>query len=78
MKNPIKQVKRQVYILSKFLAARGFRIWIDGYVFFVRNNSPVTSEYVLHDEEEIESTIHKGSAKIIDAVTKEKLIRALS
>ena len=38
VKNPIKQIKRQVYILSGYLKAHGFDVWIEEYVFLVEGN----------------------------------------
>ncbi|WP_246938522.1 nuclease-related domain-containing protein [Bacillus pinisoli] len=34
MKNPLKQVKRQVWILSNYLKDNGTRAWVEGCVFF--------------------------------------------
>lgn len=78
VKNPIRQVDRQVYILSQFLKQQGFHIWIEGFVFFVRDNSPVDSPRILHDEEEIDKTIHHGPKLQIDEDTKHRLIKCLS
>ncbi len=78
VKNPIKQVKRQVYLLSQYLKEQKFHLWIDGYVFLVSNNSPVKSSYVLHSRKEIDMTIHGSPDKKIDGVTKERLFRLLS
>lgn len=77
VRNPIRQVNRQVYILSQFLKQQGFRIWIEGFVFLVRDNSPVDSPRILHDEEEIDETIHRGPKLRIDADTKQRLIKVL-
>ncbi len=63
VKNPIKQVKRQVYILSQFLRDNKINAWIDGYVFLVERNSPVYSEYVLESEGDIDEVIHKPGKK---------------
>lgn len=59
--NPIKQVKRQIYILSKYLKDNGIKAWIDGYVFFANHNSPVDSKYVLNTITDIDKTIHDTS-----------------
>ena len=60
VKNPIKQVKRQIYILSKLLKDNGINIWIEGYVFFVQGNSPVQSDYVVDTQADIDRIIHDG------------------
>ena len=77
VKNPVKQVKRQVYILSRYLKDHGFHIWIDGYVFLVRGNSPINSPYILHSKKEIDQTIHRSSKLKIDRATRSKLIKVL-
>lgn len=61
VKNPIKQVKRQIYILSKLLKDNGTNIWIEGYVFFVQGNSPVQSDYVVDTQVDIDRIIHDGN-----------------
>ena len=53
---PIKQVKRQVYILERTL--NGFNLWVEGYAFLVQGNSPVQSNYILENAEDIERAIH--------------------
>ena len=60
VKNPIKQVKRQVDILSTYLRENGLDHEISGYVFFVEMNSPVECEYVLKTQKDIDDVIHKG------------------
>ena len=61
VKNPIKQVKRQVYILSRVFNYFGVRAWVDGYVYMIENNSPVDSEYILNNTDEIRRVIHSRS-----------------
>lgn len=61
VKNPIKQVKRQIYILSKLLKDNDINIWIEGYVFFVQGNSPVQSDYVVDTQADIDRIIHDGN-----------------
>lgn len=58
VRNPIKQVRRQVYILSKFLKQHRMNVWIDGYVLFVNNNSPVHCDMVLESFQDIERAVH--------------------
>ena len=73
VKNPIKQVKRQVYILAKFLEYYGIRVWVEGYAYFVQGNSPVDSKYVLSDLSEIDSAIHTFGRKRLDEKTIESI-----
>ena len=61
VKNPIKQVKRQIYILSHYLKHYGIDVWIEGYVFLVEMNSPIDSLYVLASRRDIDVAIHKPS-----------------
>lgn len=77
VKNPIKQVKRQIYVLSRFLKQHGFTIWIEGFVFLVMGNSPVASPYVLHNEEEIDEVIHRGDRIAIDNDSMDRIIKLL-
>lgn len=58
VKNPIGQVKRQEFILSRFLKQYGIREWVKGYVFFIEMNSPVRSDYVLDTRRDIDRAIH--------------------
>ncbi|MCX7981505.1 MAG: NERD domain-containing protein [Syntrophales bacterium] len=41
MRNPIKQIKRQIWVLSKFLKEQGHEVWIDGVVYFSNPDSDV-------------------------------------
>jgi len=38
MRNPIKQIKGQIWVLNNFAKERGHRIWIEGIVFFSNPN----------------------------------------
>lgn len=59
VRNPIPQVKRQIYILSGLLRSKRLKAWVDGYVVFVNNNSPVYSNYVLESIDAMDRTFHK-------------------
>jgi len=39
MRNPIKQIKGQIWVLNNFAKERGHKIWIEGVVFFSNPNS---------------------------------------
>ena len=58
VKNPIKQVRRQIYILAKHLRDYGADVWVEGYVFFVQGSSPVNIPCVLKNRAEIDRAIH--------------------
>lgn len=66
VKNPIKQVRRQIDILSKLLKNNGLRAWIEGYVILIHNNSPVDSKYIIpFKRAEIDRIIHtQGKNKL--------------
>ncbi len=63
IKNPIRQVKRQVDILSQILKKHGLHVRIKGYVFFVEMNSPIKSRYVLETQGDIDAAIHRESGE---------------
>lgn len=58
VKNPIRQVKRQVYILAKYLNYYGSYVWVEGYALLMQGNSPVQSTYVLSDIDNVDRAIH--------------------
>lgn len=64
VKNPIKQVRRQIDILSKLLKNNGLRAWIYGYAILIDNNSPVNSKYII-SLDDIDRVIHtQGKNKL--------------
>lgn len=66
VRNPIKQVRRQVYILARFLKCCGINVWVDGYVLLLNNNSPVHSNMILKSYREIDQALHKQSHNSLD------------
>lgn len=74
VKNPIKQVKRQIYILSRFLKNNNVNVWITGYVYFVHENSPIDSSYVLVSPTDIDKAIHGKKAKGFGESEKRKIV----
>lgn len=72
VKNPIKQVRRQIDILSKLLKNNGLRAWIEGYVILIHNNSPVDSKYIIpFKRAEIDRIIHtQGKNKLTNELVK--------
>lgn len=66
VRNPIGQVKRQIYVLSRYLKNHGINVWINGYVFFVQHNSPIESSYVLETQRDIDNAIHQDYGNNID------------
>lgn len=77
VKNPIPQVKRQIYILSGRLKQRKLDVWVEGYVFFVERNSPVRSDYVLDTRADIDWVIHHGTNNNLSNADKKRIVESL-
>lgn len=77
VKNPIKQVKRQIYILSQYLQKNGIRTWVSGYAYLLDNNSPVESEMLLTSIDDIEKTIHTPGRKQLNSEMISKIWKLL-
>ena len=75
VKNPVKQVKRQIYILAKYL--EGYNVWVEGYVILIRSNSPVQSTYILQSVEDIDRAIHTFKRNHLSRDTVESIKRML-
>ncbi len=58
VRNPIKQVKRQVYVLAKYLEYYGSHVWVEGYAMLMQGNSPVKSAYIISSVDDIDKAIH--------------------
>ena len=67
--NPIKQVDRQAGILGSLLRSYGIDVWVEGYVYFVNENSTCHSSRVLNDVEDIDYLIHNNSGRNYDSRT---------
>lgn len=78
VKNPINQVRRQVYILANYLKDNGINVWIEGYAFLVEGNSPVRSAYILNDQQDIDAAIHLRTNNKLKPQTRDEIIRLLS
>lgn len=78
VKNPIKQVKRQIYILARFLDYYGEKAWVSGYAILLQGNSPVDSEYILSSLGDIDSAIHTRGRNRLDLRTVEAVAKLLS
>lgn len=77
VKNPIKQVKRQTYILAHYFEKHGIRVWVRGYAILVNNNSPFKSGFVLESVEDIARAIHTPARRTLDSASIMKLIELL-
>lgn len=78
VKNPIRQMKRQTYLLSQYLKENGIRIWISPFAYFINDNSPVDDESVISDIQELDKIIHKRQKKIYDDKVISKAVKLLS
>ena len=58
VKNPIRQLKRQVYLLAHYLQGHRIRAWVEGRVILLRQNSPVDSGLVISGLSDIDRAIH--------------------
>ena len=76
VKNPIRQVKRQVYILAKYLES--YNVWVEGYVLLIQGNSPVQSKYVFESIEDIDRAIHTFGKNRLSVHTVESIRNTLS
>ena len=73
VQNPIRQVKRQVYILSHYLTGRSARAWVTGYVMLVGGKSPVKSGFILSSRADVDRAIHRRSDKPLSQEQIEKI-----
>lgn len=75
--NPIGQVRREVFLLSRYLKRCGIDVWIEGYVLFIEDNSPVDSEYVLETQKDIDRVIHQGYNNKLSKAKMKRILEAL-
>ena len=78
VRNPIKQVNREVYIFANFLKENDIRIWIEGYVFLLNCKSPVNSEKMLRTRKDIDLAIHTLKGKKLNKKVIEKAVDVIS
>ena len=79
VRNPIKQVKRQVYILANYLRQNiSSKVWVEGYALLLDNNSPVESQYVLSSIEEINKAIHFSKRNRLNQKNINEIVSLLS
>ena len=77
IRNPIKHLKREIYLLKEYLKYYGVDLWIEGYVLFVNMNSPVESEYTINDQSEIDDILHLRRNQALTKNQIEKIISIL-
>lgn len=72
--NPIRQVERQAGILGSLLRSNGIDVWVEGYVYFVNENSTCHSIRILDDVEDIDYLIHNSSGRYYDDRTIDHIV----
>lgn len=77
VKNPVRQVKRQIYLLAKYLDYHGVKVWVKGYALFIHGNSPIKSESILYSAHEIDKAIHTKDREFLSYQTIEKIKKLL-
>ncbi len=74
VRNPIKQVKRQVYLLAEYLRENGFNVWVSGYVLLTEFNSPIHNGYVLESLRDIDLALHTEQKQHLTDEQLEKIV----
>ena len=78
VKNPIKQVKRQIYITSKYLRQNGApKVSVDGFAILLYSESPAESRYILKSTAKIDKAIHAKTSKALSRADKEAVVGIL-
>ena len=78
VKNPIRQVKRQTYILAKYLDRHGVSVWVEGYATILGTSSPVQSRYLLPGVADFDRAIHTPGKRRLNAATVDAVKKLLS
>lgn len=76
-RNPIRQVKRQVYLLARYLEIHGIDVWVEGYAFLTNRNSPVKSKVMLESPGDIDRAIHTKGKKLLGKTAVDKIVKLL-
>lgn len=77
VKNPIKQVKRQIFLLAQHLKYYGFNVWVEGYALLIQGNSPVKSPFVLEIPADIDRVIHTANRNHLTKHEVEEIVKLL-
>ena len=77
VRNPIKQLKREIYLLKEYLKYYGIDLWINGYVLFVNMNSPINSDYTINNESELNSILHTRGGQTLNKKQIETIVTIL-
>lgn len=77
VKNPVRQVKRQTYILAHYLESHGVKVWVEGYAILLQGNCPINSRFVLYNKKDIDRRLHKTGKANIDNDTVKRIVKIL-
>lgn len=77
VKNPVKQVKRQTYILAKHLAESGINVWVEGYAMILGAEPPVDSELILSGSDDVDKVIHRRTKNSLSDNTVARVCRLM-
>ncbi|MEY8393076.1 nuclease-related domain-containing protein [Lachnospiraceae bacterium 45-W7] len=77
VRNPIRQLKRQVYLLAHYLQEYRIRIWVEGYAILLHQNSPVDSGYIISSLSDIDKAIHTKGKNYLHPKEIEQIIALL-
>ena len=77
VRNPIRQLKREIHILAGHLRDKGFNVWVKGYVLLTEKNSPVESEHILNSVDDIGRLVHTADRKMLSRAAVEEIKHAL-
>lgn len=77
VKNPIRQLKRQVYLLAHYLQDHRIKVWVDGYVILLHQNSPVDSGHIISSLSDIDRAIHTEGKNHLRSKEMEQIITLL-
>lgn len=78
VKNPIRQVHRQINILAEYLKSRSVSVWVSGYVLLLNDNSPVNSRSVLHNISDADRALHTRQKSMLSERRIERICSLLS
>ncbi len=77
VKNPIRQLKRQVYLLAHYFQHYRIKVWVEGYVILLHQNSPVDSGYIISSLSDIDRAIHTKGKNHLQPKETEQIITML-
>ena len=77
IENPIPQIKREERILGQFLRSKKIRVWVKGYVYFLRCNRPFRNRYLLNTGNDIDREIHQETDRMLQEDAIRQIIKEL-